>query len=76
MSYRTVEVEIDHGRVSSKDAEALPDKASGLLTLFPTQATTHTATPTLSALEALQAHLHLDAAGTAQWMASVREARR
>ncbi len=34
MSYLTVEVEIDHGRVSPKGAEALPEKASGLLTIL------------------------------------------
>ena len=34
MSYLTVEVEIDHGRVSSKGGEALPEKASGLLTIL------------------------------------------
>jgi hypothetical protein len=34
MSFRTLEVEIDHGRVSSKGAEPLPDKASGLLTIL------------------------------------------
>jgi hypothetical protein len=34
MSYRTLEVEIDHGRVSPKGAEDLPEKASGLLTIL------------------------------------------
>jgi hypothetical protein len=34
MSFVTVEVEIDHGRVSSKGAEVLPEKASGLLTIL------------------------------------------
>ena len=34
MSYLTLEVEIDHGRVSPKGVEALPEKASGLLTIF------------------------------------------
>jgi len=34
MSYRTVEVEIDHGRVVPKGAEALPEKASCLLTIL------------------------------------------
>lgn len=34
MSYPTVEVEIDHGHVSSKGAETLPEKASGLLTIL------------------------------------------
>ncbi|MDR3377649.1 MAG: hypothetical protein P4M10_03110 [Verrucomicrobiae bacterium] len=35
MSYVTVEVEIDHGQVLPKGGETLPDKASGLLTIFP-----------------------------------------
>jgi hypothetical protein len=34
MSYLTVEVEIDHGRVSSKGGETLPEKAAGLLTIL------------------------------------------
>jgi hypothetical protein len=34
MSYLTLEVEIDHGRVVSKGAEALPEKATGLLTIL------------------------------------------
>jgi hypothetical protein len=34
MSYLTLEVEIDHGRVSPKGAEALPETASGLLTIL------------------------------------------
>ena len=34
MSYLTVEVEIDNGRVSSKSGDVLPDKASGLLTIL------------------------------------------
>lgn len=34
MSYRTLEVEIDHGHVVSKGPDALPEKASGLLTIL------------------------------------------
>jgi hypothetical protein len=34
MSYVTVEVEIDHGRILPKGTEGLPDKASGLLTIL------------------------------------------
>jgi hypothetical protein len=34
MRYLTVEVEIDHGRVSPKGGEQLPAKASGLLTIL------------------------------------------
>ena len=76
MSYLTVEVEIDHGHVSSKGADALPDKASGLLTIFPSTAGSHTAHAPLQALESLQKILRLDAAKAAEWMTSIREARR
>jgi hypothetical protein len=34
MSYLTLDVEIDHGRILPKGAEALPEKASGLLTIL------------------------------------------
>jgi len=76
MSYLTVEVEIDHGHVQAKGAETLPAKASGLLTIFQSDAVNRAALSPLQALEALQKHLHLDAASAAAWMASVRAARR
>ena len=76
MSYLTVEVEIDHGRVLAKGADSLPERASGLLTIFPPDAATIPATSPLQALEALQRHLGLDAAGAGQWIMSVREGRR
>ena len=76
MSYLTVEVEIDHGHVLAKGAESLPEKASGLLTIFPSDAVNPSASSPLQALESLQQHLHLDATQAAQWMTSVREARR
>lgn len=34
MSYVTLEVEIDHGRVAPRGPEGLPDKGSGLLTIL------------------------------------------
>jgi len=34
MSYLTVEVEIDHGHISTSGPEPLPQKASGLLTIL------------------------------------------
>ena len=34
MSYVTVEVEIDHGRIVARDPEALPETGSGLLTIL------------------------------------------
>ena len=76
MSYLTVEVEIDHGHVQAKGAETLPEKATGLLTIFPSDAVNGTTLSPLQALESLQKHLRLDAARAAEWMASVREARR
>ena len=76
MSYRTVEVEIDHGRVSAKGAEKLPEKASGLLTIFRSDSIAETGLSPLQALESLQQHLRLDATKAAEWMTAVREARR
>ena len=76
MSYLTVEVEIDHGHVLAKGAESLPEKASGLLTIFQSDAVNPSAISPLQALESLQKHLHLDATRAAEWMTSVREARR
>jgi hypothetical protein len=34
MSYLTVEVEIDHGRIIAKEPEKLPEKGSALLTVL------------------------------------------
>ena len=34
MSYVTVEVDIDHGRIVPREPEKLPEKASGLLTIL------------------------------------------
>jgi hypothetical protein len=34
MSFQTLKVEIDHGRIVSTGAEALPEKAAGLLTIL------------------------------------------
>jgi hypothetical protein len=76
MSYRTVEVEVNHGHVLAKGAESLPLKASGLLTIFQSDAESQAAISQLQALESLQKHLHLDATQAAEWMTSVRESRR
>jgi hypothetical protein len=35
MSYVTVEVQIEHGRIVAREPEKLPEKASGLLTILP-----------------------------------------
>ena len=76
MSFLTVEVDIDHGHVLAKGTQSLPERASGLLTIFPPQPANRATLSPLQALESLQKHLRLDAARATEWMASVREARR
>jgi hypothetical protein len=76
MSYLTLEVEIDHGKVTTKEPSKLPEKASGLLTILQLDISDMPRLTPLEALDALQKHLHLDASKAADWMASVREARR
>jgi hypothetical protein len=68
-------VEIDHGRVVSKEPAKLPEKASGLLTIFQVDDTSSKLSP-LQALDALQQHLRLDAGQAAAWLADVQAARR
>ena len=76
MSYLTLEVEIDHGKVVPKEPSRLPEKGSGLLTIFQSDDDGQSKLTPLQALEALQKHLRLDAKKAADWMAGVREARR
>jgi hypothetical protein len=77
MSYLTVEVEIDHGRLVVAEAGRLPDKGKGLLTVLePAPPTASGKLTPLEALEALQKHLKLDDKKAAEWMATVRDARR
>jgi hypothetical protein len=76
MSYLTLAVEIDHGKVVAKEPSKLPEKASGLLTILqPGTSESGELTP-LQALDALQKHLCLDAGKAEEWMATVRAARR
>jgi hypothetical protein len=78
MSYLTLEVEIDHGRVIPSGPELLPENGKGLLTILPA-AEEKTGIPKqtpLEALEALQKHLQLDDKKVEAWMATVRDARR
>jgi hypothetical protein len=76
MSYLTFEVEIDHGKVMAKEPSKLPEKATGLLTIFqPDDAGQSKANP-LQAWKALQEHLGLDTKGATQWLSDVKGARR
>ena len=78
MSYLTLEVEIDHGRIVSAEPEKLPEKGKGLLTVLESAEDTG-ASPRmtqLEALEALQKSLNLDEAKAKAWMDMIRDARR
>jgi hypothetical protein len=77
MSYITMEVEIDHGRLVAAEPEKLPQEGKGLLTVLqPTPEAAASKLSPLEALEALQKHLRLDEKGAAEWMAAIRDARR
>ena len=76
MSYLTLEVEIDHGKVVTREPSKLPDKASGLLTIFQNDGAKKSSLTPLQALDALQKHLRLNTQKAADWMSAVREARR
>ena len=53
MSYVTVEVEIDHGRIVARGLETLPEKGSGLLTIL------QSATPPASAAKPVRRRVKL-----------------
>lgn len=77
MSYLTMDVEIDHGRILVTEPERLPERGKGLLTVLqPAEGAAEGKLSPLEALEALQKHLKLDEKKAAEWMASVRDARR
>jgi len=76
MSYLTLEVEVDHGRVVAKEPGRLPEKGRGLLTILQSGENGAPTLTALQALDALQKHLGLDERKTAEWMTIVREARR
>ena len=76
MSYLTLEVEVDHGRVVAKEPGQLPEKGRGLLTILQSDKNGLPALTPLEALDALQKHLRLDERKTAEWASTIREARR
>ena len=76
MSYLTLEVEINHGKVVPKEPGRLPQTGSGLLTILQSKVNAQPQLALLKALEALQEHLRLDATKAAEWMSVVRQARR
>ena len=76
MSYLTLEVEVDHGRVVAKEPGQLPERGRGLLTILQSDENGPPVLSPLEALNALQQHLGLDEGKAMEWMDAVREARR
>jgi len=76
MTYVTIEVEIDHGKVLPMEPEKLPLAGRGLLTILPTASPSVREPQQLRAFQSLQRSLGLDEAKASTWLAAVREARR
>ena len=78
MSYVTLEVEIDNGRIVPSEPSKLPNKGKGLLTVLesaPEAEAVENLTP-LEAFHALQKSLNLDKTKAQAWMDMIRNARR
>ena len=78
MSYVTMEVEIEHGKIVPREPKRLPDKGKGILTVLEVEdegGQPGSMTP-LEAFHALQKSLNLDATKAKAWMEMIRDARR
>ncbi|MBI4659724.1 MAG: hypothetical protein HY735_12860 [Verrucomicrobia bacterium] len=76
MSYVTLEVQIDHGRVVPKEPGKLPETASGLLTILEAAPTIGSPMSPLEAFRDLQRQLQLTPEKAEAWKTAIREARR
>lgn len=76
MNYLTLEVQIEHGKVVTKDSVQLPETGHGLLTILQPESPVPARLTPIEALEALQKHMQLDERKVAEWMSTVRNARR
>ena len=78
MSYVTLEVEIDNGRIMPNEPDKLPKTGKGLLTVLEssTEATDPERATRIQAFKELSKSLNLDEAKARAWMDQVRDARR
>jgi hypothetical protein len=79
MSFVTLEVDIEHGKVVPKEPGKLPQTGSGLLTILTPAPTTPSPLSPLAPLEAfktLQRELQLTPEKAEAWKAAIRDARR
>lgn len=75
MSYVTLEVEIDHGRIVAQGDEKLPEKGTGLLTILQPSADVSPRLTPLEAFKELQRRMQLTPEKAEAWKAAIREAR-
>ena len=76
MSYLTLEVQIDHGKVVPKEPGKLPETASGWLTILQSAPAAASPMVALAAFRDLQRQLQLTPEKADAWKAAIREARR
>lgn len=76
MSYTTIEVDIDHGRVVARERGQLPETGHGLLTILEPSNGGTGAQSQLEAFELLQRSLRVDDVRAKAWLDAVRDARR
>jgi hypothetical protein len=78
MSYVTLEVEIDHGRIIPTEPDKLPETGKGLLTVLQSepQVLDTERKARIQAFLELSKSLNLDEAKARAWMDQVRDARR
>jgi hypothetical protein len=76
MTYLTLEVDIDHGKVSAKEPGKLPETGHGLLTILQPAIPEPSNLTRLQAFEELQKSLNLDEAKAKAWIDTIRDARR
>jgi hypothetical protein len=76
MSYVTLEVAIEHGKVVPKEPGNLPESGSGLLTILTALPTVSAPSASLEAFRTLQREVQLTPQKAEAWKAAIRDARR
>ena len=76
MSYVTLEVTIDHGRIVPKEPERLPENGQGLLTILENSPAKAAGQSRVEAFRELQSALQMTPEKAAAWRAAIQEGRR
>jgi hypothetical protein len=76
MSYVTIEVDIDHGRLRPSEPDKLPVKGKGILTVLPENEQASLAPEEwVTSFNELSRNLNLDDAKVQAWLETIRDAR-